>query len=329
MKARQLSISLNSVFAIGMIDQLRFIERGADGFWGRWQVTGTNATRIAHTGDVVARIGLDGRVGAWQRAPREPWHTWDLEAVDLTAARLAKGAPALFAGDAEGCVWHTTKAAPREAWPPWEPLGGPATGLVAGLIPGGGLALFGIRNGVAVHRWQDRPGATWHGWTALDGPGGELVALDLTTIAGGGLALFALASDGTLHHSWQDAPLARWQPWQRLGSEVKVMAVTRAARGGLAVFATDRDGRLRVRVQPRPFGDWAVWHDLGGRGHQIVAQPSWTDGLEVFAIGDDDEIRHAWCERLDWPWTDWRLLEHETGPVPPPPGDAVTSWPRS
>ena len=39
----------------------------------------------------------------------------------------------------------------------------------------------------------------------------------------------------------------------------------------------------------------------------------------MFAIGTDDEIRHAWCERLDRPWTEWRVLDHEMAPVPLPP----------
>src|ERR671916_3232601 len=107
MKARQLSVSRTSVYALGMIDQLRYIERGADGFWGRWQATGANARRIVHAGPVVARIGLDDRVAAWQRSPREPWQTWDLAAFELAATRLPDGAPALFAGDASDPGGHT------------------------------------------------------------------------------------------------------------------------------------------------------------------------------------------------------------------------------
>src|SRR5712691_10420993 len=97
MKALQLAVSPDSVYALGMIDQVRCVERGVDGFWGRWQGTGANAKRIVHGGNVIARIGLDDRVSAFQRSPRGSWFTWDLRATELAAAHTSKGAPTLFA----------------------------------------------------------------------------------------------------------------------------------------------------------------------------------------------------------------------------------------
>ena len=316
MKARQLSTAHTSVYALGMIDQLRVIERSQDGLWGRWLATGVHAKHVAHAGDVVARIGLDDRVAAMQRTPRRPWTTWDLHATEIVATRLADGAPALFAADATGRVWHALKPSPRAPWTNWELLGGPATDLAAALIPTGGLVVFGLRHGMVVHRWQERPHGPWADWTPIDASIGEVVRVEAVGLTGGGLALFALVRDGTLHHRWQEKPFARWQPWERLGSGITTMAAARATRGGLAVFTADTEGQVQVRVQLRPFGAWNGWEDLHGRAKRLAAQPSWTDGLEVFAIGADDEVYHAWCERLDWPWTPWRLLEHEKAPAP-------------
>jgi hypothetical protein len=51
----------------------------------------------------------------------------------------------------------------------------------------------------------------------------------------------------------------------------------------------------------------------------VSAQTSYTDGLEVFALGLDGEVNHKWCERLDWPWTDWTPLDYEASPLRPQP----------
>jgi hypothetical protein len=311
MKARQIAPALSSVYALGMIDQLRCIERGEDGFWGKWQSTGANAAHVVHGGDIVARIDLDGRVSALQRSPGRPWFTWDLRAVELAATRLPDGPPVLFAADAERRAWQTWKPAPHAPWSPWEPLDGPVEGISAGVIPGGGLVLCGLRDGTVWHRWQNRVFAEWEPWTALGGPPGGATAVSLTTITGGGLALFAVGGDGGLHHRWQDKPFGPWGDWESLGAPVASVSITHAPGGGLALFAIGADHGVLYRVQRKPFGAWSGWSALGFRAKRIAAQPSFTDGLEVFAIGLDDEVCHAWCNRLDAPWSAWIVLEHE------------------
>ena len=209
MKARQIAPALSSVYALGMIDQLRYIERGEDGFWGEWHSTGANARLVVHAGDVVGRIGLDGRVSACQRAPSRPWVTWDLQATELAATRLPGGPPVLFAADGERKAWHTWKAAPHAAWSPWEPLEGPIERITAGVIPGGGLVLFGLRDGIVWHRWQNRLFGGWEDWTALDGPPGGVTSVRLATLTGGGLALFAIGRSTTAGRTSRSARGAR------------------------------------------------------------------------------------------------------------------------
>jgi hypothetical protein len=239
------------------------------------------------------------------------WHTWDFEAVQLAATHLPDGAPVLFASDADHRVWHVFKRTPALPWSEWEPLDGPATTLAAAVIPHGGLTVFGARDGVVHHRWQDEPYGRWSKWTSLERPPSGAVALGAGTIAGGGLVIFALGTDGTLAHRWQDKPFSRWHDWEPVGDGVRHFSLTRAPGGGLAVFAIGPGEGVRYRFQSKPFGDWSRWKPLSSSAQGIAAQPSWTDGLEVFAIGRDDEVYHTWCERIDWPWSQWTLLERE------------------
>lgn len=312
MKARQIAPAFTNVYAIGPIDQVRFIERDPDGFWGEWRVTHAIAQRLVNAGEIVARIGLDQRVSALQRTPPLPWHTWELQAHELAATHLPDGAPALFATDTDSTVWHTWKSTPAAPWSEWQALGGPATGIAAELIPGGGLAVFGVRDGAVYHRWQDRPFSTWNDWKAVDGLPRGVTAVQAATIRAGGLAVFVLGSDKAVYHCWQNQPFGRWQSWPALGTEIRSFSVARTSRSGHALFAIGTDDAVRYRYQPKPFGEWGPWTTLSGTARSIAAQVSYSDGLEVFAIGLDDEVYHTWCVRLDEPWTKWTRLERES-----------------
>jgi hypothetical protein len=311
MKARQIAIALKNVCALGPVDEVRFIERGADGLWGNWQATGASARSIAHGGQVIAKIDVDDRVSVLQVTPRLPWFTWDIQATELTVAHLPDGAPVLVVVDGDDLAWHTWKPTPSSPWSDWQPLDGPITSVAADLIPGGGLAVFGIRDGGVYHRWQDRPLSAWKSWTSLGGPSGGAKTLAVTTIARGGLVVFALGDDNAVHHRWQDKPFGSWHDWESLGGAVKSFAVAKSPAGGLAVFAIGTDDGVQYRYQAKPFGEWSRWVDLRGRAKSIAAQMSYADGLEVFAIGTNDDVAHKWCARLDSPWTEWVLLDHE------------------
>lgn len=315
MKARQIAAALNNVYALGPAGEVGFIERGADGLWGSWQSTGESAKAIAHGGRVVARIGLDERVSAQQILPRVPWQTWDIQAAEVAVAHLPDGAPVLIVVDDDDLAWYAWKSTPASPWSDWQPLDGPITNVAAGLIPGGGLAVFGIRDGGVYHRWQDQPLSPWKKWTSLDAPPGGAKALVVTTITHGGLVLFALGGDAAIHHRWQDKPFGAWHDWEPLGGAAKSFAVAKSPIGGLAVFTIGPDDGVQYRYQSKPSGDWSRWIDLRGKAKSLAAQLSYADGLEVFAIDARDDVSHKWCARLDSPWVEWRLLDREASPI--------------
>jgi hypothetical protein len=315
MIASRIAVAPGSLYAIGPHQELSCIERGPDGLWGRWQATGASAREIAHAGQVVAAIGLDGRLSALQLTPRLPWETWELRATELAAARLPDGAPALFARGGDGRVWHTWKPAPSSPWSDWQPLDGSVTALAAECIPGGGLVVFGVQGSVVSHRWQDHPYGPWQSWTDLETPLGGARSLAVSTILRGGLALFALGGDGALHHRWQDKPFGKWHDWQPLGDGIKSFAAARSLTGGLVVFAVGADDLVQYRFQSTAFGSWSRWIGLQGRAKALAAQPGYVDGLEVFSVGMTNEVSHKWCDRLDAPWTEWAPLDYEASPL--------------
>jgi len=315
MKARQIAIARKSVYALGPTDEVRLIERGVDGLWGGWQGTGESAKTIVHGGQVIARIGIDDRVSALQVTPRLPWLTWDIQGTELAVAHLPGGAPVLIVVDGDHLAWHAWKPTPSSPWSDWQPLDGPITSVAADLIPGGGLAVFGIRDGAVYHRWQNRPQSAWKGWSSLDGPPGGTRTLNVTTITHGGLVVLALGGDHALSHRWQDKPFGTWHDWESLGGAVKSFAVAKSSTGGLAVFAIGTDDGVQYRYQSKPFGEWSRWIDLHGKAKSIAAQISYADGLEVFTVGMHDDVYHKWCDRLDSPWTEWTLLDHEASPL--------------
>ena len=315
MQARQLDVASDSVYIVGPDECVRFIARAEEGLWGPWLDAGVTARSLVHAGPVVARIGSDGRVSALQRTPSLPWHTWDLAASALTATHLADGAPALFALGEDGTLRYTWKPTPSDPWADWQPLGGPVTGVVAGLIPGGGLVVFGIADGEVRHRWQDRPTASWEAWTALGLPGGGARQLRATSLEHGGLALFALGADGAIHHRWQDKPFRSWHEWEVVGEHMESFDITKAPGGGLAVLAIGMDREVRCRFQSKRFGEWSRWMNLRGEARSVAARPGYVDGLEAFIVGLNGEVYHNWCDRMGEPWVGWRLLDRETRQV--------------
>ena len=114
MQARQLAVSGESVYILGLDDQLRFIVRAEEGLWGPWQETGVSGKAIVHAGAVIGRLDPDGRVSALQRVPALPWHEWEGPADEITATNLSHGAPALFAVTAGELryTWKPTPAGP-------------------------------------------------------------------------------------------------------------------------------------------------------------------------------------------------------------------------
>ena len=310
MKARQLSISFGSVYALGLLDQVRLIRRGPDGFWGPWEATGVNAKHLVHTGTVIALIGLDDRVAIYDQLPGRLRHTWDFQASELKVVPLPRGGGALFALSG-GRVWRAWKASVLAPWSDWEPLGGPADRLAAAASPRRGTTVCCTHGGGVYYLSQGAPTSEWSSWETLGSPGGGAEDLALTALNRGGLAVFVLGRDGAVYHRWQDRPGSRWHEWESLGGSARSLSVARTAAGGLALFVTGPGGRVGARYQTQPFARWTEWLDLQGNAGAVLGQQSYTEGLEAFVLGSDDEIRHAWCARLGTPWTEWQLLERE------------------
>lgn len=238
MKSRHIAIALGDVYAIGLGDEVMRIERNADGFWGEWQPVGARAKRLVHGGEVIGLIELDDRVAAFQRVPGPSWTRWDLHVTELSAAHMPGDGPVLFAA-ATGRVWHAWKEAPNSPWSAWEPLDGPVSNISAGRIPGGGLVIFGIRDGCVHHRWQDKPASPWTGWTELGSPPAAARALELTTLRGGGLAIFALGADGDIYHRARS-------PSSRSGRTTVFAAGSRRSRSASGAHGRTSTGRQRA-----------------------------------------------------------------------------------
>lgn len=311
MKARQLATSFASAYALGLLDQVRVIRRGPDGFWGAWEATGVNAKRVVHGRGFVALIGLDDRIAIYDELPGRPRLTWDFQASELSYVPLPHEGGALFALSA-GRIWQARKSSATAPWSNWEWLGGPAGRLATGLIRRGGPVVCCSHAGTVYHIWQEDPDSGWSSWESLGSPDVGAGDIALTSSSRGGLAVFATGRDGALYHRWQRRPLGQWHQWESLGGLVTSFSVTRTASGGLAALIAGPDGRVSARYQPKPFAPWTAWLDLQGHARHVVIQQSYTEGLEAFVLGTDDEIRHAWCPRLGAPWTEWQLLDRET-----------------
>ena len=311
MKARHIAPGRNSLYAIDHADELWVIKRNEDGQWDRWQRTSVNATGVVHGGSVLVTLDTSSRVSVLQLGSGAGGRIWDRHASEIVALHTPAQGPMVFAVDRD-IGWRTSKHSPTAPWSEWESLGGPVRGLQAEVIPGGGPALFGLRNRDIFYRWQAVPLGDWTEWASLGGPPSGATLLRVSSIRGGGLVVFALGEDGSIYHRWQDKPLDLWQPWWPLGGVAKDFVVSKTPSGGLAVFTIGPDDTVRYRFQSKPFGDWGPWKRLEGRFRHLAVQTSYLEeGLEVFAIDLNDEIYHSWRDRSDGPWTAWKPLDHE------------------
>src|SRR4051794_35967230 len=154
MKARQLAPGFTSVYALGLLDQVRVIRRGVDGFWGAWEPTGVNAKRVVHAGGLTVLIGLGDRIAVYDELPGRPQLTWDRQASELCVVPLPRGGGAFFALSA-GRIWHARRSSTTAPWSSWDSLGGPADRLAAALIRRGGPALCCTHAGTVYHIYQE------------------------------------------------------------------------------------------------------------------------------------------------------------------------------
>ena len=250
MKARHISISFASVYALGLLDQVRLIRRGPDGFWGPWQATGVNAKRLVHAGTVTALIGLDDRVAIYERLPGRVQHSWDFQASELASWRFRAGAarcsrcrPGRYGthrsrrcspSGALGSHW----GAPPIGWP---------------RLPSreGGPLSAAVHAGAIAYAQPGRPelrvelvGSSWS-------PGGGADDLALSMLNRGGWRCRPGAGRSRI------PPLAgssgsRWHDWESFGGLARSLSVARTSAGGLALFVTGPDGRSAPGIRPSP-----------------------------------------------------------------------------
>ena len=89
-------------------------------------------------------------------------------------------------------------------------------------------------------------------------------------------------------------------PWAILPAARRFSGLSMPWSAELRIMCVSGSGRVSAYADTAP-----------SAAKSVAAQPSYTDGLEVFAIASDDAVYHTWCERMDWPWTRWTLLERE------------------
>ncbi|GAA1019813.1 hypothetical protein Aple_061260 [Acrocarpospora pleiomorpha] len=222
-------------------------------------------------------------------------------AIMLTAVGISTATPA--------------SAAPTPLW-----------GAAFGTNQDGRLEVFafgGTTSDDLYHNWQ-RPSGGWSGWQPLGTiPGAVTGGAAVASNKDGRLEVFALTTNGTLHHMWQLAPNGGWSGWAQLGDFDVI--------GGLSAV-TNKDGRIEVFVtgnqrlwsfyQFTPGGSWGLL-DLGTPSASTSLGPVSgarnKDGrMEVFAVGAASSpyggglssVYHKWQRIAGGDWSGWEPMGH-------------------
>ena len=247
MKARQIAASFQQRLRHRPSDdQVRLIERGPDGLWGRWRDRGSRRpSRSSMAGSVVATIGPDDRVSVLRaQAGRHLVRpgTARLDEVSVDPRARTQG-PVLFAADQRSGLVRLGRRRRTAPWRDWSAARGPSSAARG--------------DGHSRRRSRDRSGIRdGDGLPPLAGPAARgLGASGLPRRAAGRRAIgacarpsataawsiFAVGGDGAVHHRWQDKPFGPWHPWESLGGAVRSVVGRQVATGGLAVFAVGAD----------------------------------------------------------------------------------------
>jgi hypothetical protein len=195
-------------------------------------------------GDPAVALNADGRLEVfvrgsdnalyhiWQTKPADgPWSAWSSLATppgesitsDPAVARNLDGRLEVFAGDANGVLWHNWQTKPADGpWFVWTSLGTPPGGGITGnpsaVDNSGRLEVFvrGSDNQL-YHIWQTAPGGDWSEWNWLGGVlTSDPVAIDNVD---GRLEVFASGPGNALYHIWQTKPAdGPWSAWESLGT---------------------------------------------------------------------------------------------------------------
>lgn len=310
--------------------------------WSSWGGVGS---------DTLLAIGSDQEVYVWRHYPGifGVWESLGGDFSAVTATVNPGGGVAALALDTDGRVRLATQVGQApSSWKGWLDLTEPpavearlptrAAQIASTTNPTGGLAAFVVgKDGHIWHAWQDQPSGPWRGWVDMTTPPEPpesvptpIASISATTNPLGGLALFALASDGKIWHARQDAPKGAWLGWLDLTSTragpvsanmrlpFRSFVSTRNPEGGLAVFGVVSDGTIWHAWQPFPKSGWLGWIDLTipprrlravkAPVSQIAAGYIFDGGLALFAIDREGEVAHAWQEHPREDWTGWETL---------------------
>jgi hypothetical protein len=216
----------------------------------------------------------------------------------------------------------------RSGWKSWQgmPLpAGPVSAMAAGSRDDNQQELAVAVGGTVFHKWwwQDAVAehwADWHEMPALDLP---VTDLAMSSVVTGHLEVFAVDSDGAIHHRWYgdewfDQP--GWSEWNDMagpvGRPVSAIAVGSQGNHQQEIFAV-ADGEVWHRWWSRWSGwseDWERLDGLAARAVDVASSSVRRTHLEVFALDDTGRIWRRWY----WPdpgWSDWTLLPGPDGQV--------------
>jgi hypothetical protein len=242
-------------------------------------------------------------------------------------------------------LWRQYQSGPNLAWSKPEQFTVPYVNFTAAVQPkvaaewDGHLAVFVTDGKEFWEQWQtsNAEADSWSGtWQPLGSPGANLTVGEpaIGINQNGTLELFAVASDGKVHHVWQQSKGGdtNWSGWNDFGipSNVKQCVGTPATasypNGAQAIFVRTDQNTVRARWQYPPNNGWLRgWNDLGkppnvDRISDPVVAANQDGRLNVFVMGDDGNVwlryqNFDWWR--DWPfifWEDWASLARPSDP---------------
>ena len=170
MKARQFAPGFSSVYAIGMMEQSESHRAS-----GPTDSGGSGNRRTPMRSESCTAATSSPRSDSTTGCPCSSDHRACRGAHGISRRRscplahLDDGGPALFAATRWPICGTPGSTARKHPGLPG-PRGRSVHLIQADVIPGGGLAVFGPRDGDIRHTWQDQPTRAWRAWTMLDGP---------------------------------------------------------------------------------------------------------------------------------------------------------------
>ncbi len=204
----------------------------ANGSWGSWSSMGMPggisidpilcASRQQNGSQAIFVRGSNYEIYLnYQTAPNGGWSGWvgmgkpnGVRLGSPVVSQNQDGRLELFASGDDGGIWHKWQVAPNSFWSGWASLGTvlftsfSGSDPVVGLQSSGRMALFVLgSDGLLWHIVQTAPSSSWGLWSNLGKPAGASLTNQLAVARNldGSLEIFAVGSDGALHHNLETA----------------------------------------------------------------------------------------------------------------------------